>query len=178
MNRTLIYLVGAPGCGKSTLMSRLTAPYHRLPISSPVPHDALVDPQTGEVERAEIGRRRDAFSGTDALASTIIERAVPWVYARPYRQLLGEGARLGNYRFLAAAHDAGYSVTLALLDHPDAEAWRWLRSQALGKTQNPSWVMGRLTASRNLADNPPHGVTVLRGHPDDLQPRLYELIHE
>lgn len=164
----LLYLVGAPGSGKSTLMRRLTADFDRLPTELPVPHDQLITGITGSVDHAEIGRQRGDFSGTDALASSIIDKAVPWVGARPYPVLLGEGARLGNRRFLEAAIDAGYDVVLGVLDHPDAEAWREVRSKQLGKFQNEGWVKGRLTASRNLGNNPPDNVTVLRGHPDDL----------
>lgn len=167
----MIYLVGQPGSGKSTLMRRLTYGFNRLPCDIPVPHDQLIESITGAVTHAEIGRQRGDFSGTDALASSIITRAVPWILSRPYQVVLGEGARLGNHRFLTAATE-GYDVVLAVLDHADAEGWREIRSKQLGKFQNAGWVKGRLTASRNLADNPPDGVEVVRGHPDDLYPIL------
>lgn len=168
----LVYLVGAPGSGKSTLMRRLTAGFDRLPTDFPVPHDQLITSITGSVDHAEIGRQRGDFSGTDALASSIIDKAVPWIVTRPYPVVLGEGARLGNHRFLQAAIDTGYDVVLAVLDHADAAAWREVRSKQLGKFQNAAWVKGRLTASRNLGDHPPDGVSVLRGHPDELYNEL------
>lgn len=164
----LIYLVGQPGAGKSTLMRRLTADFDRIPVDQPVPHDQLLTSALGEATHAEIGRQRGDFSGTDALASSIITRAEPWILSRPYPVVLAEGARLGNARFLSAAVKAGYGVLLAVLDHPDAEAWREIRSTQLGKFQNAGWVKGRLRATQNLADNPPDGVSVVRGHPDDL----------
>lgn len=168
----MVYLVGQPGSGKSTLMRRLTVGYDRLPAEIPVPHDQLIESVVAPVTHAEIGRQRGDFSGTDALASSIITRAEPWIASRPYPVVLGEGARLGNARFLTAAIDGGYDVLLAVLDHTDAEAWREIRSKQLGKFQNEGWVKGRLTASRNLADNPPEGVSVLRGHPDELFGKL------
>lgn len=171
----LIYLVGQPGSGKTSLMRRLTAGYERLPVDGPVPHDQLFEGVTGAVTHAEIGRQRGDFSGTDALASAIIDRAVPWIGAKPYPILLGEGARLGNKRFLGAAVDAGYVVVLAVLDHPQAEEWREIRSKQLGKFQNAGWVKGRLTASRNLAEDPPDGVAVVRGHPDELYQGLLSI---
>ena len=186
MTPRMIYLVGQPGSGKSTLMAGLTKGLVRVTLDAdrePVPHDQLVDRVTGEVVGAEIGKQRGAFSGTDALASSIIDKAVPWVQSQPYDLLLAEGARLANKRFIQASADAGYAVMLGLLDHDAAEGWRKKRSKALGREQNPSWVKGRLTASRRLADAYPSAlvvagaviapepgkVAVLKGHPDELE---------
>jgi hypothetical protein len=172
----MIYLVGGPGAGKSTLMARLTAGLGRLPVAQPVPHDRLIDPVTGSSDALEIGRRRATFSGTDALASAIITTAVPWLASRPAGLVLGEGARLGNARFLTAAVDAGYDVTLAWLTHGSQDDWRRARAAALGKEQNAAWVAGRVTASARLAQSPPPGVTVVLGHPDELEPELRRLM--
>lgn len=185
----MIYLVGQPGSGKSTLIAGLTKGLVRCSFDTPdtpVPHDQLIDRVTGAVVGAEIGKQRGAFSGTDALASSIIDKAVPWVQSRPHDLILAEGARLANRRFIDAATAAGYAVTLALLDHDQAEAWRKKRSEALGREQNPSWVKGRLTASRKLAGAYPSAFVVggaviapepgkvitLAGHPDELEPVL------
>jgi len=189
MTHRLIYLVGPPGAGKSTLMARLTEPFSRIPIAPPetsVAHDQLVrelSPDEGaggtiQIVGAEIGIRREKFSGTDALPSSIIDKAVPWLYAKTYPLLLAEGARLANRRFLEAAVDAGYQVIVALLDHDETEAWRRKRSKEIGRIQNASWVQGRVTASRNLANQMVSypNVTVVKGHPNDLLPILGELI--
>lgn len=178
MNHQMVYLTGQPGAGKSTLMRRLTEPFDRLPMEAPVAHDRLFIGISGEVVGAEIGRRRPKFSGTDALASAIIDKAVPWVSHQPYPLLLAEGARLSNTRFLGSAAEAGYDITLALLDHSDAEDWRAIRSKELKRTQNAQWVRGRRTASVNLAEamNRHPGVNVLMGHPDDLYPELEAIV--
>lgn len=187
MTANLIYLVGQPGSGKSTLMAKLTAQYDRHSIAPcdpyPVAHDVLTDKSTGMVVGAEIGKRRDLFSGTDALASSIVDKAAPWIANQPYPLVLAEGARLANKRFLEAAMAGGYHVTLVLLDHTDAEKWRAKRSKEIGKVQNEGWVKGRLSASRNLADQFANmavpgasrhlgKITVLRGHPGELEAQL------
>lgn len=176
----MVYLIGQPGAGKSTLMARLTEGLERLPSDLPVPHDRLFVGITGSVVGAEIGKQRGAFSGTDALASAIIDRAAPWVRNNPYPLMLAEGARLANRRFLTASADGGYEITLALLDHQDAETWRAQRSRKLGRSQNASWVAGRRTASVNLAaEMELHpSVTVLRGHPDELYADLAAVVGE
>lgn len=173
--KRLLYLVGEPGAGKSSLMARLTEGHPRVPVSQGgLARDLIVDPPSGEVVAVELGRRRGAFSGTDALGMAVIGAAEAYLPRCEAPVLLAEGARLGNARFLSAAVRSGYAVTLALLEHDDAPAWRRGRSARLGKTQDPSWVAGRRTASRRLADSPPDGVEVLRGHPDVLLPMLEE----
>ncbi|QGH75255.1 terminase small subunit [Mycobacterium phage Quesadilla] len=187
MTNRLIYLTGQPGSGKSALMARLTEGFDRIAIAppeTPVAHDQLVrkvpggyDDGTIEIIGAELGKRRELFGGTDALPSSIIEKAVPWVEDAPYRLILGEGSRLSNKRFLLAGVRGGYEVTLVLLDHPSAEEWRLERSQEIGRTQDASWVQGRLTASRNLATwAEEQALDVMRGHPDELLGSLQELI--
>ena len=190
----MIYLVGQPGSGKSTLMAALTKGLVRcaLDAETPVPHDLLLDRVSGAAVGAEIGKQRGAFSGTDALASSIIDKAVPWVHTKPYDLLLAEGARLANKRFIDSASEAGYAVILGLLDHDQADAWRKQRSKALGREQNPSWVKGRLTSSRKLGAAYPSALVVggaviapepgkvitLAGHPDELEPVLAAFINQ
>lgn len=181
----MLYLIGQPGAGKSTLMARLTEGMSRTSIAPhadfhPVAHDVLVDRAVGVVVGAELGRQRELFSGTDTLPSSIIERAIPWLKTVPYPLILAEGARLANKRFLMAAFDAGYAVTVALLDHPEADEWRKRRAKRIGRDQAAAWVKGRLTASRALADQLEElqstGFTVYRGHPDALLPLLAPLV--
>lgn len=190
MTDRLIYLIGQPGSGKSTLMANLIADYDQVPAVSEgagLPHVQLINRITGAVIGAEVGIHRDLFSGTDALASSIIDKAAPWIASTPYPLVLAEGARLANRRFLLEALDGDYHVTLALLDHENAEVWRHKRAKKIGREQHPSWVKGRLTASRNLADEftnmsvpgaSPFSdqITVLRGHPDILEPQLAAIV--
>lgn len=185
MTHRLLYLIGAPGSGKSQLMARLTQDFDRHSIGAaehyPVAHDVLTDRPEGKIVGVELGVRRELFSGTDALPSSIIEKAIPWVQAKPYPLILAEGARLANKRFLNAAVEAGYDLTLALLDHAEVDDWRKARSKKIGRAQNASWVKGRSTADHNLAEH--FGqltdgihVTVLSGHPDQLVRSLQAVI--
>lgn len=182
MTNRLIYLIGQPGAGKSQLMELLTKPFDRVPaqlVSGGVAHDWLMDPQTHEPIGAELGIKRPLFGGTDALPSSIIEKAVPWIKTTPYPLILAEGARLANKRFIIAAIEGGYEVTLVLLDHRQADEWLAERAERIGRAQNPAWVKGRLTASRNLAEwAESEAIEVVRGHPDDLAGPLSVVISE
>lgn len=144
---TLLYLFGAPGVGKSALMAELTKNCERASATSQLPHDVLL--QGGRMIGAEIGKRRSAFSGTDALSMSIHPKAVSWIGTHPYNLVLGEGARLATEGFFAAARAAGYTVYpfhLALSEDLLTE-----RRSARGSTQNAAWMKGATTRAENLA---------------------------
>jgi hypothetical protein len=160
VTRRLVYLSGEPGAGKSTLMAELTGHWQRVPRGPLAAHDLsrdyLTDRESGGICAVEIGKRRDSFSGTDALPQAVITVAEAYlrdgVAAAETSLLLAEGARLANERFLTAAVVSGWAVTLVHLDpRGAAEDRRAKRAAELGKPpQNPSWVKGRITAARNL----------------------------
>jgi shikimate kinase len=169
----LLYLVGAPGVGKTTVMSALTAGYGREPQSGSVPHDRLTvngGANDGACRAVEVGRRRGTFSGTDALSMSIQPKAVQWIAQRPHRLVLAEGARLANEGFLRASAAAGYRVLLVHLDAP-AEVLAD-RRRTRGSSQNPGWMRGAETRARNIAARMELEATVLRldanTHPNTL----------
>jgi hypothetical protein len=181
--RVLLYLSGEPGAGKSALMAELTRGLYRVPLppAADAPaRDFLRQPLGALMEdvAVELGRRRDSFSGTDALPQTAITAAEAYLRSglaeRETSLLLAEGARLANGRFLRAAIAAAWTVTLIHLDpHGAGEERRAKRAAELGKPpQDPSWVKGRATAARNLAAAAPAwGVEVLPLNTSEWSPR-------
>ena len=104
----LVYLIGAPGAGKTTLMAEALGEPSGAQ-ASPIPH--LLYP-SGVVQ---IGAVRDAFAGTDALSMNIQPDVLRWLESRPGQVVVGEGDRLSNGGFFAGVAWAGYRLVVVHL---------------------------------------------------------------
>lgn len=172
----LIYIVGAPGVGKSTLMRGLTRGLSRVSVDNfGLPRDVLFRGE--QPVGVELGRRRGTFSGTDALGMSIHPTALKWIAVTQEEVVLAEGQRLATRQFLRTALDAGRAVDLLWLDPPTevAEA----RRRARGTKQNPTWVKAATTrAARLAAQAGPMGVRVTRldgtGSPTEVEAQARE----
>lgn len=148
--KRLIYLIGEPGSGKSTLMRAMTVGLD--PINTRDGVMPIVEHRnrtSGLIEVVEVGQRRDTFSGTDALSMGIMPRAVEWVRTTTHPLVVGEGDRLASPKFWDAARAAGFDVRIVEVSvDPDvAAARRWAR----GSRQSSTWLRGRRTRVANLA---------------------------
>lgn len=145
----LVYLIGDPGVGKTTLMRGLI---DRLATTTslreaPIAHEVLW--QAGTLVGAHLGRPRDWFGGTDALAMSIQPVAEGWLAGHPFPLVLGEGDRLGNGKFFQAMRTAGVDLVVVHAHCPAdvAEARRTER----GSRYHDAWLAGRLTKVTRLA---------------------------
>lgn len=145
-DKRLTYIIGEPGIGKSTLVEALTAG---------APYEDLIDPfylRRYDNGVTELGRRREEFSGTDALPMSIQPAVEQWLTAIGPGLVLGEGDRLGNATFFQRARDLGYAITIyALTGRHTAAARRAER----GSAQDPTWLKGRRTKVERLMDLEP-----------------------
>lgn len=141
----LIYVIGAPGVGKTTAVGELVGGTGWTEYRDPIPH----------LRRGDVvmpGRARVPFGGTDTLAMNVARKAEAWIASRPAPLVIGEGDRLCYTRFFNTAESEGYRLHLIALylDDAGAEARRLERARALGgKTQNPAWVRGRVAKVAN-----------------------------
>lgn len=151
MIRSLLYVVGPPGVGKSTVARELTSVWDKeLHRAVSVPHVNLLHPATGRLAGVELGVPRESFSGTDALAMDIGPRALAWMQAVDVPFAFGEGSRLGTRPFVGGLAQRGVSVTLVRLTADEAilEA----RCRARGSKQNTSWRKGAATRAARLGE--------------------------
>lgn len=143
----LIYMIGPPGVGKSTLMGGLTGRCIRQSVLRPFAHDVLLLPEVGG-RAVELGVRRGSFDGTDGLAMNVQPKVLSWLMEGGYQTVLGEGDRLGNRKFLSAVLDLEWKVTLIALTLPLKELDA--RCARRGSNQAPSWRQGRQTKAWNV----------------------------
>lgn len=143
----ILFLIGAPGCGKSSLVLKMLQSFgsyttHRYGLLDYMEFEDVV--VLGKYNSG------DLFGGTDKLSNAVIDDAERFleVVTKP---ILLEGDRLANTRFIdrCNALDELRLVTLklnaALLqERRDARAFEY------GKTQNPTWLAGRESKIRNL----------------------------
>jgi GTPase SAR1 family protein len=141
-DRIMLYVIGEPGVGKTTLLRRALAGSEPEIIEQPVPHTRYPG---GLVA---IGRERGTFSGTDALCMSIQPRALEWLNTLDAPAVIAEGDRLGNAKFIEAARAQGWTVTIALITAPEEVIIE--RRAERGSNQNPSWLEGRRTKVNNL----------------------------
>jgi len=138
----LMYLIGEPGVGKSTLMAALTEWGNQSSVEVDQPFRYRVW-SNGVVE---LGGRREGYPGTDALALDASPRVVDFLRFQRPELVMGEGARLGTEKFLLAAQSIGYELHLYHLVGPARS-----RRREREKPQKESYAKGQRTKSAHLS---------------------------
>lgn len=149
----IVYLIGSPGAGKTTLMEAFTAGFLDLgTLEDPVKCRLSITPHGRAIS---LGWNRPYFGGTDTLGNTAIlpiEKWLPDLAKSDLWAVLGEGDRLANARFFKLCKEiSDFQLFYLDTDPHEAEHRRFHRSEHTGKTQNPTWVKSRETKHRNLA---------------------------
>lgn len=156
----MVYLIGVPGAGKTTLAANLLDPRDDVHwhVENETPFRYTVhgwNRMPRNLQIYELGAKRNGFGGTDALGMSVQPKVIQFLSeARPER-VFAEGDRLGNGKFFNAVTDLGYDLQIVLLEISEEEAARRraVRAKALDtKLQNPNWLKGRTTKVLGLAE--------------------------
>jgi hypothetical protein len=142
--RHLLYIIGVPGSGKTTLARELVLGRRRRVIKEPFAHTIYED---GLVQ---LGRDREGHGGTDALSMSVQPHVIDALEIAGWPAVLGEGDRLTNRAFFEAVRHVGYHLDVVLLSVPNELAA--VRRVQRGSTQDERWLRGRERKVDNLRD--------------------------
>lgn len=148
----MLYIIGVPGIGKTTIVDRLLKG-----VEGDVNSVPYVSWTHYSYSCAQLGYRREHFGGTDALGMAAQKHVIAlldeWRHNSRYRYILAEGDRLANKKFFEACIYMDINLTVAALVNDElAEKRREKRAAELGKEQNERWIGSRHTKVQNLIE--------------------------
>lgn len=143
----LIYLLGQPGSGKTTLMRAAFQPHLRSTVTQPFRYHGLPH---GGILLGDYTPDAGTFAGTDRLSMSVQPKVLDYLTTVRPPYVVGEGDRLGNARFFDALHAAAYGLAILYLDTPQAELER--RRALRGSRQSEAWMRGRQTKVFRLSN--------------------------
>jgi len=143
----LIYLIGMPGTGKSTVMKELM---NGIDWERNKPID-LLESHVSENIRV-LGKYEDGevFSGTDRLSMAVAPKAIEWISTNPNEVIIGEGDRLNNKAFFEKAKELG-ELHIIQLTVSDEERER--RYKERGSEQSDKFIQTVKTKCNNIAEH-------------------------
>jgi hypothetical protein len=142
MSGKLVYVMGYPGCGKTTATALALGGDAVEVRDKPFKHIKYAD---GLVQ---LGMIRESYGGTDALPMNVQPAVVQWLAQAQPPRVVGEGDRLANGKFFHAVLSAGFNLTVVYLAVPEllAQYRAWRR----GSRFVDSWFRGRITKVNRL----------------------------
>lgn len=144
MKKKMVYLIGIPGSGKTTLFRELLGGLAEGAevVSQPFLHTVY---RNGLYQ---LGGERETFGGTDVLPMNVQPKVVEWLGTTKATRIIAEGDRLANDKFFNAVIRQGWMLHVFLLNTPFDRAGE--RRDQRGSKQDPKWLAGRITKVRNL----------------------------
>lgn len=143
----LIYLIGMPGTGKSTIMKELMSRFDDWKQERPI--DLLDTHVSGNVRVLGKYEEGETFSGTDRLSMAVAPKAIEWLSTNPDEIIIGEGDRLNNKAFFEKAKELGelYIIHLTVSDQE-----RERRYEERGSDQSEKFIQTVKTKCKNITE--------------------------
>jgi P-loop Nucleotide Kinase3 len=156
----IIYYIGEPGTGKTTLMRGKLSELREREPDEFVKEGMITYHRFPKQRTIVLGRYgEETFAGTDTWSKAVGPKFRQWLADNAETlkdwKVYGEGERLSNQPSLDALFAAG-DTKLICLKVDDAELER--RRRARNNTQNESWMKGMRTRIENLCQRYPHDV--------------------
>lgn len=144
---SLLYIIGVPGAGKTTVVRRIAPPGSGT--QHQVPYVYYTEYTPGVIQ---LGWDRETFGGTDSLGMAAQKHVIAFLEEHRPRYVLAEGDRLANMKFFAAVQEMGYDLDVCCLEVSEdvLQARRAKRNAVIGKAQNENWLKTRMTKVANL----------------------------
>ena len=140
----VVYFIGLPGCGKSTIIKHFMEGYSGWKSERPV---ALLDSHViGNIRVLGKYEEGEVFSGTDRLSMAVAPKAIEWISTKPDEVIIGEGDRLNNRGFFEACGD---DLTIIHLYVSDTERKR--RYGVRNSNQSDKFIQTVGTKCYNIA---------------------------
>jgi hypothetical protein len=159
----IVYYIGCPGVGKTTLMRSILAEYGKVEDPEFVKEGLVTYHRFAKQRVIVLGRYDEGvFAGTDTWSKGVGPKFRQWLIdnRETYSDwgVFGEGERLSNQPNLDAMFSEE-SMKLVCLKVSEEELEK--RRAARNNTQNESWMKGMRTRIANLCSKYPHEVEVL-----------------
>lgn len=145
MNK-LIYLIGMPGTGKTTLMKEIVAD-HDLQKERVI--DLLDTEKCDHFRLLGKYEEGETFAGTDRLSMAVAPKAIEWISSNPDEIILGEGDRLNNKAFFEAAKGVG---ELHIIELTVTDGERERRYKERGSEQSEKFIQTCRTKVKNITE--------------------------
>lgn len=169
--KRFLYVIGAPGSGKTTLVEKCLA---GIPFTyEPKPFAVRYYPSFPG-NGCQLGSARKDFGGTDTLSMSVQPLVIEWLKCGFTNYIVAEGDRLGNDKFFSTVLADGWELTVVCLNTPPGLTLQ--RCQQRGSDQNLQWMEGRRTKVEKLTAKYCTDQWILDGRMsvDELAERLSE----
>jgi hypothetical protein len=144
----LVYLIGLPGCGKSTVMKEFMSRREGWKHDKPI--DLLDTHLSGNVRVLGKYEEGETFSGTDRLSMAVAPKAIEWLSTNPVEFVIGEGDRLNNKAFFEMAKTFGELHIIQLIVSDGERERRYVQR---GSDQSNKFIQTVMTKCSNIIDH-------------------------